>query len=116
MLAHAPSLAQCIANLISNAIKFVARGTAPRVRIAAERRGSQVRLTFEDNDIGLHPRDQERIFSIFERVHPDGVHAGTGIGLSIVKKALERMGGTVGVESEPGRGSRFWIQLPEARP
>ena len=71
-----------------------------------------VRLWIEDNGIGIAPADQERIFTIFERVHCD--YEGTGIGLAIVRKAVERMGGKAGVVSAPGRGSKFWLQLPPA--
>lgn len=114
VLGHEASLTQCISNLLGNAIKFVAPGTNPRVKIWTETRGTEARVWFEDNGIGISPRDQERIFRIFERVHASEQFAGTGIGLSIVKKAIERMGGTSGVESELGRGSRFWFQLPRA--
>lgn len=71
-----------------------------------------VRLWIEDNGIGIAPADQERIFTIFERVHCD--YEGTGIGLAIVRKAVERMGGKAGVVSAPGQGSKFWLQLPPA--
>ena len=73
-----------------------------------------VRLWFEDNGIGIDPKDIHRIFGIFERVHPRHTYEGTGIGLAIVKKAVERMEGLVGVESAVGNGSRFWIQLKKA--
>lgn len=112
--AHEASLTQCVSNLLSNATKFVPPGVRPRVRIRAEERGEEVRLWVEDNGIGIPPEARERIFEIFVRIHSASEYAGTGIGLSIVRKAVERMGGEVGVESEPGRGSRFWIQLPRA--
>ena len=76
--------------------------------------GKFVRLWIEDNGIGIAPEYHERIFRMFERLHGAGVYPGTGIGLAIVKKASERMGGSVGVESELGRGSRFWITLRRA--
>ncbi|MDB6112595.1 MAG: domain S-box protein [Pedosphaera sp.] len=114
VLGHEASLTQCISNLLGNAVKFVAPGTNPRIKIWTEEAGTEVRVWFEDNGIGISQRDQERIFKIFERVHAGEKFPGTGIGLSIVKKAIERMGGTSGVESELGRGSRFWIQLPMA--
>ena len=76
--------------------------------------GQNVRLWFEDNGIGIPHRDQERIFALFGRLNPAAEFAGTGIGLTIVRKAVERMGGKVGLESEPGRGSRFWIQLKKS--
>jgi signal transduction histidine kinase len=64
-----------------------------------------------DNGIGIDRRNLDRIWKVFERVPQDDNYEGTGIGLSIVRKAIERMGGTVGVESEPGRGSTFWFEL-----
>jgi signal transduction histidine kinase len=71
-----------------------------------------VRIWFEDNGIGVAEQDRDRIFRIFERVHPATLYEGTGIGLAIVRKTIERMGGTIGIESSPNSGSRFWIQLP----
>ncbi|HZQ45775.1 MAG TPA: ATP-binding protein [Verrucomicrobiae bacterium] len=114
VLAHKASLLQCAANLLDNAVKFVPPKRIPRVMIWAENVGAEARIWFEDNGIGIAPCNQERIFKIFERIHPVEVYSGTGIGLSIVKRAIERMGGKVGVESELNRGSRFWIQLPRA--
>lgn len=112
MMGHSPSLSQCVTNLVGNAMKFVAPGANPRVRISSEVLGERVRLWIEDNGIGIEPADQARIFDIFQRLRSD--YEGTGIGLAIVKKAAERMGGTVGVMSELGKGSRFWLEL--ARP
>ncbi|HOB31979.1 MAG TPA: ATP-binding protein, partial [Verrucomicrobiota bacterium] len=74
-----------------------------------------VRLWIEDNGIGIRPEHQHRLFGLFERIHPEQRYEGTGIGLAIVRKALERMGGKVGVESDGLTGSRFWIQLPAAQ-
>ena len=67
-----------------------------------------------DNGIGIDPDDFDRIFQIFGRVHPDAAFEGTGIGLAIVKKAVQRMGGEIGVESEVGRGTLFWFTLARA--
>lgn len=113
VLAHPASLAQVLSNLLTNAVKFVAPGSFPRIRIRTEVRDSQVRLWIEDNGIGIPPADQARIFGMFQRLHTDEKYEGTGIGLAIVRKAVERMQGEVGVESEPGKGSRFWVQLPK---
>jgi signal transduction histidine kinase/CHASE3 domain sensor protein len=113
VLAHRPTLVQVVANLVANALKFVAPGVRPRVRLWAEHREGRVRLWVEDNGLGIAPRDRERIFRVFERLHGEEAYPGTGIGLAIVKKGVERMGGRVGVESDPGHGSRFWIELPE---
>jgi signal transduction histidine kinase len=105
-------LSQCLSNLLDNAVKFVPNGAAARVRIRAETVGKDVRLWVEDNGIGIAREYHERIFGVFERIPTDRAYSGTGIGLAIVRKAAGRMGGSVGVESEPGKGSRFWILLP----
>lgn len=114
VIGHEPSLSQIFSNLLNNATKFVAPGTTPRVRIRSEQRNGDVRLWIEDNGIGIKPEYQHRLFNIFERIHPEKQYEGTGIGLAIVRKAAERMGGKVGVESDGINGSRFWIQLPAA--
>jgi len=116
VIGHEPLLMQVVSNLIGNALKFVAPGTQPRVRILAEREGDEVRVWIEDNGIGVPPRFQKKIWGMFERAHQAGGYAGTGIGLAIVRKAVERMGGRVGVESDGARGSRFWVNLPAAAP
>jgi PAS domain S-box-containing protein len=113
---HPPMLAEVVANLLSNGVKFVAPGTSPLVSVRAEKRDRLIRLWVEDNGIGIAPEFQERIFGVFERLHREEEYPGTGIGLAIVRKAMERMGGFTGVESSPGGGSRFWIELPEAVP
>lgn len=113
-LAHRPTLVQVVQNLLSNALKFARPGAAPRVRVRAERRDGRRRLWVEDEGIGVSLADQARIFEAFERLHGDDEFPGTGIGLAIVRKGVERMGGAAGVESAPGRGSRFWIDLPAA--
>ena len=114
VVAHAPMLVQAIANLLSNAAKFVAPGVTPRIRVATEPRGGWVRLSVRDNGIGVAPEDQERIFAVFERLHSADAYPGTGIGLAIVRRAAERMGGRTGVDSRLGAGSTFWIELPAA--
>jgi signal transduction histidine kinase len=107
------ALGHILANLLSNALKFVPPGVQPRVRLRAASDGNNTRLWVEDNGIGIAAEHHERIFRIFERLNGSR-HPGTGIGLSIVRKGVERMGGKVGVESEPGKGSRFWVELPKA--
>ncbi len=114
VLASEALLTQCISNLLVNAAKFVAAGTVPRVRISAESRGSRVRIWFADNGIGISERDLQRVFDIFVKVHPTEMYSGTGIGLSIVRRAAEKLGGGTGVESTLGRGSRFWIELKKS--
>ena len=108
---HEASLIQSATNLLTNATKFVLPGTVPRIRIWTDPVGPQVRIWFEDNGIGIEPTNLVRIFGIFERLHSVKDYEGTGIGLAIVRKSIERMGGSVGAESDLGHGSRFWIQL-----
>src|SRR5581483_5383256 len=111
---HEGFLTQCISNILNNAIKFVPPGTQPHISISTKAVGSSVQLSFADNGIGIAPKDHRRIFGIFQRVHGPRHFEGTGIGLAIVHRAAERMGGQVGVKSTPGKGSRFWLQLPRA--
>jgi signal transduction histidine kinase len=112
VLGHQAMLVQVVSNLLANAVKFCAEGITPEVIVREERSGDSVRLWIEDNGIGIAPEHCERIFRIFERLHDRDKYTGTGIGLAIVQKAITRMGGKVGVESESGRGSRFWFELP----
>jgi signal transduction histidine kinase len=114
VIAHEAYLTQCIANILGNAIKFVAPGIHPQVRVWAETAGERVKICCEDNGIGIDPANHGQIFQLFGRVHSEKTFTGTGIGLAIVKKAMERMGGSVRVESELNRGSRFCLTLPKA--
>jgi len=111
VLGHEAYLTQCITNLLSNAIKFCRDGVAPVILIRSERIDGKVRLCFEDNGIGIDPAHHERIFQIFGQVYPEERYGGTGIGLAIVRKAVQRMNGEVGVESQLDKGSRFWLIL-----
>jgi PAS domain S-box-containing protein len=144
VMANAAGLGQCFSNLLANAIKFVRPGENPRVRIWAETRSlpatsghsssaeatkpiqqsinpnnhqsngnGYVRFWFEDNGIGIHPKYHERIFGMFQQL--DKRYEGTGVGLALVRKTAERMEGKVGVESEPGQGSRFWLEFKSAK-
>jgi signal transduction histidine kinase len=106
-------LAQVFTNIVANALKFVQPGNTPHVRITAETRNGMERIWIEDNGIGIDPRYRERLFHLFERLDSD--YPGTGIGLAIVKRAVERMGGLVGFEPRGEGGSRFWIELPRAK-
>jgi len=113
VLAHSATLEQIVDNLITNAIKFVSPEVKPHIHLWAEECDTVVRLWVEDNGIGIAPEHHERIFRIFEKLHGIERYPGTGIGLATVKKGLEKMSGTVGVESVPEKGSRFWIELPK---
>ncbi|GFO59984.1 hypothetical protein GMST_23090 [Geomonas silvestris] len=105
-------LVQVVWNLLSNALKYVASGCYPKVRVWTEPAQDVVRLWVQDNGIGIAPENQERIFQVFERLHGVESYPGTGIGLAIARKAVQRLGGRIGVISCPGEGSRFWIDLP----
>jgi two-component system, chemotaxis family, CheB/CheR fusion protein len=113
--AHAPTLEFVISNLFTNGFKFVKPGVTPHLNVWSETRGEFVRLWVEDNGIGIAPEHQQRIFGVFERLHPSDVYPGTGMGLAIVKKGVERMHGRVGLESTADKGSRFWLELPKAQ-
>ena len=110
---NAHALHQAISNLLVNAIKFVAPGVQPKVRIRTEENAGLVRLFVEDNGIGIELEHQSRIFQVFERLHHNE-YPGTGVGLALVQKAAERMNGKVGLVSTPNKGSTFWIELPKA--
>src|SRR5439155_17760222 len=111
VLGHEAALTQVCSNLLGNAVKFVFPGTTPRIHIWAETEKSRARIYIADNGIGIEPKNHERIFQMFERVNSPKDYDGTGIGLAIVKKAVERMGGTLGVKSDLGEGSAFWFEL-----
>ncbi len=113
---HPATAVVLVSNLVSNAVKFVARDKQPRIRISTAERGEFVRLTVEDNGIGISPEDLTKLFSIFQRIHSKYEYPGTGLGLAIVRKGIERMGGHVGVDSEPGKGSRFWLEFQKFVP
>jgi len=114
IVGHAAMLDQVVTNLLSNAVKFSRPGVDPVVVVRAETRGAAVRLWIEDNGIGISPEYQDRVFGLFQRLNPVESFPGTGVGLAIVRRAMERMGGSSGVESTPGQGSRFWVELPKA--
>ena len=106
-------LAQLFQNLIANGIKF--HGASPaRIHVRAERRGADWEFFVRDNGIGIAEQDFGRIFVIFQRLHGREKYPGTGIGLSVCKKIVERHGGTIRVESTPGQGTTFIFTLPAA--
>ena len=103
-----------IVNLLTNALKFVPPGRQPSIRLRSETAPGRMRLWVEDNGIGIEPAERDKLFGMFQRLHTANKYPGTGMGLAIVKKAMQRMDGDLGVESEAGKGSRFWIELPAA--
>ena len=114
VIANAAGLGQCFSNLLANAVKFVRPEKVPHIRIWAEMPGDSVRFWFEDNGIGIPKEYHDRIFTMFQQL--DKSYEGTGIGLALVRKTAERMDGKVGVESQPGKGSRFWLEFKKAGP
>jgi len=115
VLGNSALLHHVLINLLDNALKFVAPEKTPRILIQARRREGHVRLSITDNGIGIAPAYQGKIFELFVRLHKPAAYPGTGIGLAVVKKAMERMMGKVGLESIPGEGSRFWLEFRAAR-
>jgi PAS domain S-box-containing protein len=123
VLANQAGMTQCFSNLLQNAVKFSQPGQIPQIRIWAEPRptphallgapSGRVRIWVEDKGIGIGEKMLPRVFDMFSRGH--GNYEGTGIGLALVRKVVQRMGGNVGVESQEGKGSRFWLELELAR-
>ena len=109
--AHQASLEMIINNLLSNALKYVRPDQRPQVSLTAERRGDFIRLWVQDLGIGIAPQYHDKIFGVFERLDHRDDYSGTGIGLAIVRAAVQRMDGRCGVESALDAGSRFWIEL-----
>ena len=108
-------LMQLFQNLIGNAIKFRSK-ESPAVQVFAERQDSTWHFTVTDNGIGISPQYQDKVFVIFQRLHTREEYSGNGVGLAICKKIVEQYGGTIWVESEPGRGSCFHFKLPASPP
>lgn len=104
-------LNQVLTNLVTNALKFIPPKIRPKIEISAQSLEEKIRLSIRDNGIGIDTAHHERIFGLFQRLHKSESYPGTGIGLAIVRKGMERMGGTVGVDSSPGAGSCFYIDL-----
>ena len=109
-------LRQVLDNLIGNAVKYTAEGRQPYVRITGHPRGETVRIDVADRGIGLPEDQRDAVFAAFNRAAGSEGYPGTGLGLAIVHRIVERHGGAVGVEDNPGGGTRFWFTLPLVRP
>src|SRR5206468_6711987 len=107
-------LTQLFQNLIGNALKFRS-ASVPRIHVHAEDKGDEWEFAVQDNGIGIEPQYFERIFMVFQRLHNKGEYPGTGIGLAIVKKVVERHGGRIWVQSQPGAGTTFHFTMPKER-
>jgi signal transduction histidine kinase len=118
VIGHHTTLVQILANLLSNAVRFVPDDRTPVVVLRWEdsSEGERVRFWVEDNGVGILPQHQERIFKVFERLGGEIQRPGTGIGLAIVRRGAHRMRGEVGVVSDGEGGSRFWLELPTGQP
>ncbi|MEP6662311.1 MAG: GAF domain-containing sensor histidine kinase [Verrucomicrobiota bacterium] len=111
VMGHPSFLTQCVSNLLSNALKFIAEGTEPLVKVWTEKIDEKIRLHVRDNGIGIAPKHHEKVFEIFGRIQNERFYEGTGIGLAVVKRAVDRMGGKIGFKSQPGKGTCFWVEL-----
>jgi light-regulated signal transduction histidine kinase (bacteriophytochrome) len=111
VMADNTQLAQVFQNLIINGIKFHSE-KAPKVHISAEKKEREWVFSVQDNGIGIDPQYSEKIFEVFKRLHNKEAYPGTGIGLAVCKKIIERHGGRIWVESELGNGSTFYFTLP----
>jgi hypothetical protein len=112
--AHPATVRQVFYNLISNGLKFVAAEKNPQIEVWTEPKNNSLRIWVTDRGIGIASQYHQKIFGLFQRLHSHDAYPGTGIGLALVRKGLERMGGRIGLESEPGQGTRFWFELNQA--
>ena len=105
-------MVQVMQNLVGNAIKFHREGQPPKVHVSASREGTEWVFSVKDNGIGIDPELFGRLFNLFQRLHPQNKYPGTGVGLAVTKKIIERHGGRVWIESQPDRGSTFYFTIP----
>ena len=115
VMADRRQLAQLMQNLISNAMKFQAKGAKPVVHISSELQDGGWLVRVKDNGIGIEQDYQEKIFVIFQRLHARDEYEGTGVGLAVCKKIVERHGGSIWVESQPNQGATFLFTLPDVQ-
>jgi signal transduction histidine kinase len=112
VLGHDATLLQVMLNLVTNALKYAKLDTPPVLTIFTQMHGDRIRLSVQDNGIGIALDYHKRIFELFECIPVEGRQNGTGLGLAIVAKSMERLGGTFGLDSQPRVGSTFWFELP----
>ncbi len=112
----AVQLAQLLQNLLVNAVKFVAPGVRPRVHVSVSRLDTAWQFVIADNGIGIEPKSRDRAFTMFQRLHTEQEYSGQGIGLAFCKKIVQRHGGRIWIEDNPGGGSRFCFTIPDSAP
>jgi signal transduction histidine kinase len=113
VVGDANGMLQALRNYVDNAVKFTRRVPAPRIEIISKEQGNNVVLTVRDNGVGFDMKYHDRIFNIFQRLNPLEDYPGTGVGLAIVRKSMERMGGRAWAESQPGQGATFYLEIPK---